>query len=123
MVWIPDLPTVLQVFDLLITLPNSDFFTSAEGFSLISGIATVIPFIFYIIGTINLSKVIKKTEDRESKKKMLGLVISIDLIPIVLLYFLFRSLFFQTYTIWTSMIGQFLFLISPILIFWALRKE
>ena len=105
------------------TLPPTGVFSSAEGFSIISGIATAIPFIFYIIATVNLSKVIKKTEDSVSKKKMFVLVIGIDLIPIGLLYFLFRSLFFQTYSIWTSMIGQIFFLISPILVFWALGKE
>lgn len=105
------------------TLPSLEFFTSAEGFSVISAIASVIPLIFYIIATVNLVKVIKKTEDLVSKKKMIVLVIGINLIPIGLLYFLFRSLFFQTYSIWTSMIGQFFFLISPILIFWALHKN
>ncbi len=105
------------------TLPPTGVFTSAEGFSLISAIATVIPLVFYIIATVNLSKVIKKTEDRASKKKMVVLVIGINLIPIGLLYFLFRSLLFPIYTIWTSMIGQFCFLLSPLLIFWALRKD
>ncbi|QEE18058.1 hypothetical protein DSAG12_03896 [Promethearchaeum syntrophicum] len=105
------------------TLPPSGVFTSAEGFSVISAIASAIPFIFYIIATVNLSKTIKKTEDRVSKKKMLGLVIGIDLIPIGLLYFMFKSLLFQTYSLWTSMIGQIFLFVSPILIFWALHKE
>ncbi|MHA1718317.1 MAG: hypothetical protein ACTSXK_02210, partial [Promethearchaeota archaeon] len=92
-----------------------------EGFSLISGIASAIPFIYYIIATINLVKVIVNTENPMIKRKMLILVIGINLIPIGLLYFLFRSLFFQTYSIWSSMIGQFFFLLSPILIFWSLH--
>ena len=105
------------------TLPPTGVFSSAEGFSIIGGIATAIPFIFYIIATINLSKVIKKTEDRTSKKKMLVLVIGINLIPVGLLYFLLKNLFFQTYSIWTSMIGQIFLLTSPVLISWALRKD
>ncbi len=105
------------------TLPPSGLFSSAEGFSVISAIASAIPLIFYIIATINLSKIIKKTEDCVSKKKMLVLVIGIDLIPIGLLYFMFKNLLFHEYSIWSSMIGQMFLLISPILIFWALRKE
>ncbi|MHA1767977.1 MAG: hypothetical protein ACTSVK_17155 [Promethearchaeota archaeon] len=103
------------------TLPPIGTFSSTEGFSLISGIASTIPFIYYIIATINLVKVIVNTENPMIKRKMLILVIGINLIPIGLLYFLFRSLFFQTYSIWSSMIGQFFFLLSPILIFWSLH--
>ena len=103
-------------------LPTVEFST-AEGFSIISGIASAIPFIFYIVATINLISVIRKTEHGDLRNKMIGLVIGINLIPVGLLYFLIRGLFFQTYTVWNSMIGQFLFLISPILIFWALNRK
>ncbi|UYP44211.1 hypothetical protein NEF87_000496 [Candidatus Lokiarchaeum ossiferum] len=104
------------------SLPPSGDFHVAEKFNGIGGFAAIIPFIYFIIASFHLVKILKSTDDETTKKRILMLIIGIDLNPIGMFYFVIRGLCFPNYTWLTSLIGQFFILMSPIFIYSSLRK-
>lgn len=103
-------------------LPYTGVFYVAEKFNGLGGFAAIIPFIYFVVASIQLVKIVKDTGDKFTKKRILLLIIGIDLTPIGMFYFVIRGLFFPYYTFLTSLIGQFFILMSPVSIYSSLKK-
>jgi hypothetical protein len=93
-----------------------------EGFTPISMVISVTPFIVYFVCAGILFVIARKTEDVVAKRKMYLLIIGILMIPLGLIYFLLRSLFFPIYTFPVSVLGQLFYMLAPPAILFSLKK-
>ncbi len=98
-------------------------FTLTEGVVPMTLIGSAIPFLFYGYAVYLLIGVIKEAGDPETKRKMKLMVIGILLIPVGILYFVFRGMTSDEFSIGSSIIGQLFFISAPIFINAALSRK
>jgi hypothetical protein len=104
------------------TLPVDFPVSVSEGFTTLGMIISIFPFVIYFISAYFMIRTAQKTEDPRAKGRMYLLLIGILMIPVGLIYFLLRGIFFPIYTFPVSLVGQLFYMSVPFLVFLALRK-
>ncbi|WP_457556924.1 hypothetical protein [Candidatus Harpocratesius sp.] len=107
--------------DLVTDLPPQEEFIVKDVFGVFA-VIFIVPLSFYLIASFRLGIIAKSIKNKELKRKVIFTIIGNLLIPIGLIYFLIRDIFWDA-TILNTALGQVIFIFSPIFIFLSQRSK
>ena len=88
-------------------------FQTKDSFEKLGLYVVVLAFLLNIVSLVFLTKVRNACTVQLTKQRMTYMIVGITMIPLGLLYFLLRSMFFPNFSFGVSIIGQLMFAIAP----------